>query len=492
MKILLTMLSSELSSRYEPAVNSPYAIGMGYIYSVLEKEGYEVKMLILSNDGDEDSSGKIFLDNYNSFKPNIVGFSVFSGNRVSTFRAIEKLNMLHDRPHIIIGGIHVSVMYEQIIKKYPQVIAVIGEGELAIVELVKALKLNLPLDAIRGIAFYKNGQVVLTEERELIENLDSIPFPKHEVFFDSEPRRTSATIFTSRGCPSRCSFCCLKIISKSKCRKRDINKVIEEIVYLKNKYPRINYVKIQDDNFLLDNARVIKFCKLIISTNLGVQFGCLARVKPVSSEMFYWMKKAGFTTFEFGLETGSEMLLESVHKNITRKDVMNLVKVVKPFNFMVHLLIMCGFPGENDSTIRDSVAFIQSIQKEYYVRIITVGKLEIFPGTEVYEIAKKTGFINDDYWLSDKRVPYYTVEHDVQKLIEYENYILNRTGIERIFTLNGFLHYFLKMPLPIIRHLLVHKEFIPHVVGWPIKSSFPRLYAFLVKMLKPVYYNFVP
>jgi len=489
MKILLAMLSSEPSSRYEHAVDSPYAIGMGYIYSVLEKEGHEIKMLILSNN-DYESSDERFFEAYRLFDPGIVGFSVFSGNRVSTFRTIEKLNMMRGRAHIIIGGIHASVMYEQIIKKYPQVIAVIGEGELTIVELIKALELNLPLDAVKGIAFYKNGQVILTQERELIEDLDSIPFPKHEIFFDCEPLRTSVTMFTSRGCPSRCSFCCLKIISRGKCRKRNINRVLEEIIFLINKYPRIKYIKMQDDTFLLDNTRVIKLCKLIIDANLKVKFGCLARVKPISSEMFYWMKRAGFIMLEFGLETGSEKLLEAAHKNITRKDVINLVEAVKPFDFMVHFLVMCGFPGEDDNTIRDSVSFIQSIQKNYYVRVIAIGKLEVFPGTEIYEIAKKSGFIDDDYWLTDKRVPYYTVEHDIKKLIEYENYILKRVGIERIFTLSGFVSNFLKMPSSIIKHLLTHKEFIPHVVGWPIKSSFPRFYAFLVKTLKPIYFEF--
>lgn len=490
MKILLAMLSSEPTSRYAEGPDSPYAIGLGYIHSVLESEGHDVKMLPLSNN-DEESSDRIFFETYDSFGPDIVGFSVFSSNRVSTFRTIEKLTMLRNPPHMIIGGIHASMMYEQIIKKYPRVIAVIGEGELTVVELAKALESNRPLDGVKGIAFYKNGQVNLTGERELIEDLDSLPFPKHEVFFDSQPMRTSVTFFTSRGCPFKCSFCCTKIISKSKCRRRNVDKVMEEIVYLKNKYPRIKYMKIQDDNFLLDNARVIELCKLIVDAKLGIEFGCLARVKPISPEMFYWMKKAGFTSLEFGLETGSEKLLKSIRKSITREDVINLVKTVEPFNFKVFFLVMCGFPGEDDGTIRDSVSFIQSVQREYYVRVLHIAILELFPGSEIYETAKRNGFINDDYWLTDKRVPYYTAEHDIRRLTYYENYILNRVAIRRIFTPRGFVLHFLRMPSPIIKHLSVFKEDIPTIVSWPLRSSFPRLYAFLAKTLKPVYYSLV-
>ena len=186
---------------------------------------------------------------------------------------------------------------------------------------------------------------------------------------------------------------------------------------------------------------------------------------------------------EFGLETGSEKLLEATHKNITRKDIINLVDILKPFKFSVHFLVMCGFPGENDSTIRESVSFIQSIQRAYYVRVIAVGKLEVFPGTEIYDVMKGHGSIDDEYWMTEKRVPYYTVDHDVYKLIEYENFILDRTGIERIFSLNGFKHHFLKMPRSILRHLLNHKEFVPHVVSMPIKSFSPSIYSYIRKIL---------
>ncbi len=478
MKILLAMLSSEPSSRYPSAANSPYAIGVTYIYSVLEKEGHEVRMVVSSND-DYETSDRKFFETYHAFHPDMVGFSVISGNRVSTFRTIEKLGMLETTPPIIMGGIHVSVMYEQIVKKYQHVIAVIGEGEITIVELIQALESNRELDTVKGIAFYRRGRVIVTEERELIQDLDSVPFPKHELFFDSEPERTAAMIFTSRGCPSRCSFCCLKIISRGKYRKRDVQKVFEEITFLKRKYPRIQYIKIQDDTFLLDNARIIELCKLIVQADLGLTFGCITRVKPISSEMFYWLKRAGFTSFEFGLETGSEKLLKSIHKNITRKDVIHLIEIMKPFDFTIHFLVMCGFPGEDDSTIRNTVSFIQSVQKEHYVRIIIVSKLEVFPGTEVYEIMKNAGAIDDDYWMTEKPVPHYTVEHSMDKLIEYENYVLDRTGIERIFTLRGFLHHFLHMPRSITGHLMGHREFIAHVVSWPVKLYLPGIYALM-------------
>jgi anaerobic magnesium-protoporphyrin IX monomethyl ester cyclase len=246
----------------------------------------------------------------------------------------------------------------------------------------------------------------------------------------------------------------------------------------------LKHIQILDDTFLLDNARVIQLCQLIIGADLGLTFGCIARVKPVSAEMFQWMEKAGFKTIEFGLETGSERLLRSIRKNITHQDVMDLIAALKPCDFAIHFLVMCGFPGEDEGTIQETVSFIQSVQKEKYARVTMVGKLEVFPGTEIYAGVKKAGWIDDGYWLTEKPVPFYTVEHDMKKLVEYEDFILDRVAIRRIFTVSGFFHQFLKLPVPILRHLSEHKEFIPHVISWPIKLYFPRLYGVARRIFK--------
>ncbi|CAD6491935.1 MAG: Ribosomal protein S12 methylthiotransferase RimO [Candidatus Argoarchaeum ethanivorans] len=375
-------------------------------------------------------------------------------------------------------------MYEQIIKKYPHVIAVIGEGEYAVSELIKAFESKATLETVDGIAFYKNGQVVQTKPRELIYDLDSIPFPKHEVFFDNESNRTIGHIITSRGCPYDCSFCCLKAISKRQYRKRDITNVVNEIKSLKQKYPRLKHIQIHDDAFLLYNSRVIQFCKMVVDANLKLTFECSARVKPISSEMFYWMERAGFTKIMFGLETGSQKLLKSIHKNINKNDVINLFKTLKPFNFTITTFLMCGFPGENDKTISETIDLVQTTQKIHYSWIAGVGKLWVYPGTEVYDQMKNAGQIDDDFWLSDKSVPYYTVEHNSKKLIEFENKIMYGVAIDRILTLRGFKNHFLKMPMVITKYILQNKEFVTVIFGASLKLNFPNIHAIIHKLYK--------
>lgn len=483
MKILLATLSIEPASRCEYNPNAAYSIGLAYIYSVLEKEGHEVKLLFLNN-YDEDFSEQKLFECFETFKPDVIGFQIFSMNRISTFKAIENLKKCSLQTHIIIGGIHTSVMYKQIIEKYPHVIAVIGEGEYAVSELIKSFESNTTLETIYDIAFYKNGQVVQTKPRELIHDLDSIPFPKHEVFFDNEPNRTIGHIITSRGCPYDCSFCCLKVISKRQYRKRDITNVVKEIKYLKQKYPRLNHIQMHDDTFLLDNSRVIQFCKMVIEENLELTFECNARVKPISSDMFYWIERAGFTKIMFGLETGSEKLLKSIHKNINKNDAIKLFETLKPFKFTITTFLMCGFPGEDNKTISETINLVQTTQKIHYNWIAGVGKLWVYPGTEVYDLMKKVGQIDDDFWLSDKPVPYYTVEHNFEKLVEFENMIMDGVAIDRILTLRCFKNHFLKMPIVIIKHILQNKEFVPAIIGTSLRLNFPKIHAIAHKLYK--------
>ena len=476
MKILLTSMSIEDNSRFPYFSNTSYPLGLAYLYSILEKNGHEVRLEFLNNYSHEYSEKKI-LDIMNNWKPDITGFQIFSMTRVSSFKMIERVHNDFPKIKIIIGGVHATIMYEQILLKYPWIIAVLGEAEQTIIELISALKTNENFESIKGIAYNEKGIVKKTGDRELIQELDLLPLPKHDVFFDNDPERTTAHMITSRGCPFDCSFCCLKLISKQRLRKRGIENVVEEIVLLKKKYPRLTHIQFHDDTLLIDNKRVIEFCKLLIKENLNITFECSARVKPISYEMFYWLEKAGCKKIMFGLETGSQKLWESTHKKIKKSDLTDLFKLLKKFKFTVTTFLMCGFPGENNETVKETVETVRQIQRIKYSWIAGVGKLWIYPGTEVYEIMKQSGKIDDDYWMTEKDVPFNTTEYSLEELIKFENEIMDNVSLERIFTIKGFYKHFLKMPFTIIRFLLQNPGHLGRLkhnsdtfFGWTFKA----------------------
>ena len=457
MKILLASLSVEPDSRARHSPNCPYSLGLAYLQAVLERDGHEVRLLFLNNFSHRIAAERT-LKCIGEWQPRVVGFQIFSMNRVSTYKVLDVMKSAYPDTHVVVGGIHTSVMFQQILEKYPHVIAVIGEGELTLSELVKAFEAGASYDRIAGLAFWRDGYIVRTQVRPLIEDLDALPFPKHEAFFEDEQNRVSAHIITSRGCPFGCSFCCLGIISHHRWRKRNIVKVVNELKMLKKKYPRLRSVQLHDDTFFLDNKRVVEFCELVIEANLSLKFVCSSRVKPVSADLFRWMQRAGFVKIMFGLETGSPTLLKSVHKGITPDDVLYLFKELREFDFHITTFLMCGFPGETDATISETIALVRSTQKIHYNYIAGIGKLWVYPGTEVYQTMKAAGCIDDEFWLTEKPVPYFTVEHPFAKLIEFEERMMNELSVDRVFSPEGFRRQVPYMWREITGYLLTHPQ----------------------------------
>lgn len=482
MKILLATLALEPESRNNNDSDAPYSLGLAYLYSILETAGHSPRLLFLNN-VDYSVSEEAFFRAVAEMRPEVVAFQVFTMNRVSTFAAMEKLQVLYPGIRIVLGGVHASTMSPQILEKFHASIIVRGEGEITLLELLDVFLGKRNLQDVAGLAYWDGG-VKLTRERELIEDLDSLPNPKHEIFFESDASRTVAHVISSRGCPFDCSFCCLKVISRRRYRTRDIGLVLEEIKELKQKYPRLAEVQFHDDTFLLDNKRVIEFCRMAVKEKLGLRFVCSARVKPVSGEMFSWMKKAGFVKIMFGLETGSPRLLESIHKAITREDVLNLFHVIKPYDFNITTFLMCGFPGETAETVQETIELVQQTQRISYNLVAGVGKLWVYPGTEVYEVMKAAGGISDDFWLGDAPVPYFTAEHDLKTLVGYEERMLDSLSFRRILTRKGFFGHFLKMPGIITRFLLKprNRRLLLIALIYPFRSRFPGAYLKLYEV----------
>jgi anaerobic magnesium-protoporphyrin IX monomethyl ester cyclase len=483
MKILLISASFEDEWRSKVInVNSHYPLGLGYLHSYLESKGHLVNTLFL-NDYEYRSCFARVKSELKQFNPNVVGFNILTNNRVSSFKLMEYIHIHFPKTKIIIGGIHTSVMYKQIINKYPFVVAVIGEGELTTAQLIDSFVGKLPLGDVSGIAYKKAHNLIVTPKRDLIPDLDILPFPKHEIFFSEG--RTTACIVTSRGCPFHCSFCVLDVISRSHPRKRSIGNVIDEIELLRNSYPLLEAVWIHDDQFFLDNQRVIDFCQEIVKRKIKLRFICSGRFKPVSQDMVNWLEKAGFFQVLFGLESGSPRILNLCHKYITQADVINTVKLFKKTHIFVIMFLITGLVGETDESIKETYEFVKKVQKIKYVFYHDISILTVYPGTEVYDLAKKAGMINDAYWLTAKPTPLYTVEHSNQELMEMKNQILNHIALFRIFSFKGLLGQYDMIPT-IIKFLFDYIVMLPIV--W--KHLFQRFFPLQYMKMRKIMYNY--
>lgn len=428
-RIFLLETSVETQNRANPSPNTTYSLGLAYLSSTLEKEGYDVLIKDYAT-FDEESCLADIEDIIKEFEPKVIGISVMSMTRTSTYKTIKLIKRLDKNIKIILGGIHASVMYKQLLENFDIEAVIIGEGEETIIELLPLLLKNQNIKEVKGIAFKQHNEVIKNPERPLIHDVDNIPFPNHGEFMNEQ--RTKACMLSSRGCPNNCSFCCLQEIGRRRYRARSYMNVVDEIEYITKEFPNIKQIEFSDDTFTIDEERVINFCKEIIKRNIKLEFVCSARIKPASEKMFSLMEKIGFKEIRFGIETGSRKLLKSIHKNITPEEIIETFKIVSKFPKIKFVkFLMVGFPGENEETIKETIELTKKLQKLVPMDFFCAAPLWVYPGTEIYKDMKEKGQIDDSFWLSDKECPHYTVEYTKEELFNIANRISFETSLAR-------------------------------------------------------------
>ena len=417
-------------------------IGIGYIASVLEKAGYEVKA-VDAYQMSWGNLGKILKD----YAPDIVGISCLTDQRASIYRVIRMVKSLNKEIRIVLGGTHATLMHEQMLNHFPVDAVVLGEGENPFLHLVRTWEAGEDIEGVKGIAFRRDGNVVKTKNQELIKDLDTIPFPAYH-FFDLDmyagwelhtkvasvlgyqhyASYKSAAIITSRGCPWNCSFCSVSAMSGQKWRDRTAINVVDEIEMLVNKY-NCKIIDFVDDIFSVDQKRVIAISEEIIRRKLDILWGFETGVRYVSEEMLRKAAEAGCKFIMYGVESASKEVMKNVSKKTDVEKIIKAFELTKKAGIATGAFIMVGNPGENDRSINETMKILRVIKPDVIVNQI----LMIFPGTEQYAKAKREGFIDDRYWLSDLPAPYYEQHHSLQKLVRLHRkifyYTMNRFSV---------------------------------------------------------------
>lgn len=417
-------------------------LGIGYMASVLEKAGYEVRALDAYQMTWNDLNKTL-----KDYSPDIVGISCLTDQRASVYRLIRMVKSLNKEIKIVLGGIHATVMYEQILNHFPVDAVVLGEGENPFLHLIKAWKAGKDIEGVKGIAFRRDGKVVKTENQELIKDLDTIPFPAYRFFdldmysgwelhtrvatvlgYPNYASYKSAAIITSRGCPWNCSFCSVSAISGQKWRDRTAINVVDEIEMLVNKY-NCKIMDFIDDIFSVDQKRVIAISEEIVRRKLDILWGFETGVRYVSEEMLGKAAEAGCRFIMYGVESASKKVMKNVSKKTDVEKIIKAFELTKKAGMATGAFIMVGNPGEDDKSINETMKVLRVIKPDVVVNQI----LMVFPGTEQYAKAKRSSFIDDKYWLSDLPAPYYEQHHSLQKLVRWHRkisyYNMNRFSI---------------------------------------------------------------
>jgi radical SAM superfamily enzyme YgiQ (UPF0313 family) len=366
-------------------------IGLLYAAAAVEREGHQVRVSDeLVNDNTEQM--------IDEFKPDVLCLSV-NTPCVPRAKALVEYGRAHGVSTFIAGGAHAVNEPQSCVSDVGVDAAVMNEGEIVLPDLVN----KKDWSKIKGITYKdKKGKITNNGKRELIEDLDAIAFPARHLIDFSKYAGTAelgfflhknekwTPVITSRGCPYLCTFCANWRVMGRNTRDRSPENVVAELKEIKNKYG-INAVVFLDDTFTLRPERVKKICELMLQENLDMKWSCQTRVN-VSKELLELMKKAGCQLVAFGVESGSNKVLNIVKKGTNIDQVKQAFKISREVGLRRKAYFVVGLPGEEKEDFEMSVRLAKEISPEY----LWVSKFAPVPGSEYYEKNKEN--LKDMKW----------------------------------------------------------------------------------------------
>ncbi len=338
-----------------------------------------------------------------TFRPDMVGISALTVEADAMHRTAADLRRAGFEGLIIAGGPHASGFTFDLMQDGNIDLAVVGEGENTIVEILERLEAGQSLSDIPGTAFRRDGLVHLANSRAFREDLDNIPWPAWDLIdiaayssrnrFSNMARRRYMALFTSRGCPFRCIFC-HKIQGKT-VRGRSARDVLNEMEQLHVVYG-IEEFEIIDDFFNYDLNRVQEIFRGIRERGMKVRvsFPNALRGDRLDGETLHIMREGGTYFTGFAVETASPRLQKMIRKNINLEKLRKAVEDAVKEGIFCQGFFMLGFPTETREEMLQTIEFAASLP----LHLATFSLVVPYRGTEIYEMARSLGKRTDyDY-----------------------------------------------------------------------------------------------
>jgi radical SAM superfamily enzyme YgiQ (UPF0313 family) len=435
-KNVLLVQSDELESlraetQRDLNMNTFPPMGLLYIATILEQNGFNVKLVDLTVDL---LSQDTLVEILKEFNPGVVGVSVQAASFSTAIEIARLTKMCSPDTMMVFGGPFVTFVYEEALK-HPHVdCVVLFEGEMTMLEICKSASEGKGIPpGIAGIAARNNGSIQMSPANGYIKDLDAIPIPSRE-FLKKELYSTPFTVISARGCPGDCIFCSAKAFWGKAYRARSAKSIFEEVRYLSTQYPEMDHFMFADDTFTVHRQRVFEFCRLMTESSLRIPWGCLSRVDVIDEELITKMRAAGCYRIKFGIENGSNDILKSIGKRITVEKVEEAIRLAHEARMLVNGSIILGLPQDTMQTMKKTIEFAVYLKEKYDCRM-QVGINTPFPGTPEYEKPEAFGLRIEtrDWDLYTLRHPIATTKHFTRE----DLYGLYYDAIEELLDLDG-------------------------------------------------------
>lgn len=373
-------------------------IGIMSLSSVLKRAGHECVMFDQAN---PETPNEVIIEEIKKKQPGLVGLSFLSTTSYPYAKILARqIRAVQPKVKLALGGVFATLNAPLVKLQCPEVDFICrGDGEQLILDL---LEHRDDPSGVASVTWAKDGQVVSNPNRVMDRNLDQWPFPDREGlpldFVESMPLDVPAvlslerftTMQTSRGCPWSCVFCDIPIFNEGKWRSRSPQHVVAEFKHLQELgYGAVYFV---DDHFLLQPKRIESICQGLCDQGNTIQWGCEGRVDSVAQHLFPAMAKAHCRTLMFGLESGSQKMLDRLRKEQTLAEVETAVKNAKRAGIeIVHGFFVVGIPDETAEDMKATFDFAAKLPLDTF----GFNRLCVYRGTPLWQEYVKRGLLNE-------------------------------------------------------------------------------------------------
>lgn len=410
--------------------------GIMSLSAILKQNGYQCELLLGSTNN--------IISNVDKFNPNVVAMSCVYEQRFWVKRVAKAVKKINKDILVIVGGPH-PTFYPDLIENSDIDVICRGEGEYPLLEFVNSLgngNFKNNLTNIKNLWIKRDsGEMIKNNIRPLIENLDELPWADREIYYKNSYFKNNPVkrFMVGRGCPYECNFCFnikLKELYKGLgkyCRLRSAENIIEEIKYVKSKYP-LQRIHFYDDLFIFNKKWLFDFLNKYES-KIKIPFRCGAKADLIDDDVIKRLKYAGCAHIEFGIETGNENLRRNVlNKNITDKQIINASKILHKYDIEFSTTNMFAIPGETLSNALETV----KLNMEVKPATTWASILQLYPGLPITEYSLNNGYLKkvdiDNNVLNsfqksplkrNKELGYIFNLHKFFSILVYSPYLLN-------------------------------------------------------------------
>lgn len=367
-------------------------LGVAYLASYLERDGATVKII------DANAERLTFQDLKERFKdeePRFVGITATTPLMENALHIASLCKDLFPEVRVIMGGVHPTILPDEVLQHKHVDFVVRGEGEETIRELVK----GKDQESVMGISYRKDGAVVHNPDRPLIKSLDEIPLPAYHLLpmkryfpaMGGYKRLPGTSLMAGRGCPGKCTFC-YKCFGNT-LRWRSPQNILDEIKLLISTYG-IREASFYDDTFTMYKKKTMELCELLLKDRIDLTWSCFSRIDFVTPELLSLMKRAGCHQIMYGIESADPEILKNIRKNVSLEKAEEAVRMTNEAGIDSRLAFMIGNPGETEETMERTLQYAIRLSPALVIFNITTP----YPGTEMFAWARESGYLRTEDW----------------------------------------------------------------------------------------------